>query len=233
LPSKNHNNKTKQKMKSLNENIGLGGGNGMSHFDGVAVFDPEKQASVISAKNLLEIATNELEKAQKDYDYQMNVRPGLIQADHDTCVRANSPFIEMIEKCKAQFVGPAWADRASQLTNLEAKIKLLKTKTIPEAVSAYENAKTAAIEANNKIVDSQIKVLAEKAKTDPTALEQITKLNEQKLAGEQALASQKIIADAAKNKSSNIKIYVIIGAVVLGLVAVAGIWIWLKSRKAV
>jgi Mg2+ and Co2+ transporter CorA len=223
-------------MKNLNESIGLGGGNGMSHFDGD--FDPETDESVKAAKKGLDILKAELDNLLgPQTDYLINKRPSEIQAWYDAQFVANTDKKGNFNVLAAPAMNAGLAklnnERTTAIDQLKKRIVEINDNLIPLASKKYQDAKIAAIEANNKIVDSKIKLLAEKAKTDPTALDQMTKLNEQKLAGEQALAKQKIEADVAKNKSSNIKIYVIIGAVVLGLAAIAGIWIWLKSRKAV
>lgn len=232
-------------MKNLNESIGLTGTKGMSHFDGVAVFDPETDSAVVSAKKQLTalvekqntqlLRKSELESNIALWKNQITASVDKFRDCNSKC-NGNQACANQCESVHG-LTGTTVANLNSLIYNAYVEKEAIEKSgidtQIANATKNYQDAKTSAIEANNKLVEAQIKLLAEKAKTDPTALEQITKLNEQKLAGEQALAKQKIEADSAKNKSSSIKIYVIIGAVVLGLAAVAGLWIWLKSRKAV
>lgn len=216
-------------MKSLNENIGLSGGYGMSHFDG---FDVNADAEVIRIKNLLDAKTGELLPLQKTIA-EAKARIDQQQenmAIHFANVGGNVNTASYIQAKATEDVQVNAAK--TRLKNATDALAAL-TKEIDDLTVKLADAKTFAIEQSNKIVGQKIALLAEEAKTNPEALKQMTELNAQKLAGEQALAKQKIEADVVKNKSSNIKIYVIVGAVVLGLVAIAGIWIWLKSRKAV
>lgn len=219
-------------MKNLNESIGLGGGSGMSHYDGSSP-DVSQDPTVISTKSALEKANKELKDAQEALDYVLTVEPGKIQEAYNTCLNSNFGYPDKQNSCIAQWVTPRWATRDANAKQLKEKIDLLQKTTIPNATSAYQDALNKAVDAQNKIIDGEVKKLEAKALTDPVAAEQITKLNAQKLENEQALAKQKIEAEKAKNKSSNIKIYVIVGAIALGLAVIAGIWIWLKSRKAV
>jgi hypothetical protein len=210
-------------MKSLNENIGLSGTVGMSHFDGK--FDVDTEPSVVVAKDNLLKLQSEFVDAKEKLAFYTDEKLANIQADNKRCYDVNKGSPGDIDTCVATWITPAYRDRTEKINRYTKLVNELPAK-IGEAVKKFEESKFAAIEANNKIVEAQIKVLAEKAKTDPDALKQLTVLNEQKLAGEQALAKQ-------KSSSSNIKIYVIVGATLLALVAIAGIWIWLKSRKAV
>jgi hypothetical protein len=228
--SKNHNNKTKQKMKNLNESIGLGGGNGMSHFEGVAIFDVNADPEVIRIVKLIADKNTKLASEQQSLDgalarssdYPARIEYHRLHAGSNTAL-----FNQAV---------------ANENVGNEADLGIIRSKTpivnglkkdLSELAIQLNDAKKTAISANNDSIDAAIKKIQADALTNPDALKNMTELNRQKQEGEQALAKQKIEADSAKNKSSNIKIYVIVGAVLLTLAAIAGLWIWLKSRKAV
>lgn len=223
-------------MKSLNENIGLGGGNGMSHFGGD--FDPETDESVKAAKKGLDILKAELDDLLgPQTDYLATKRPAEIQSWYEAQFAANTDKKGNFNVASAPAMKAGLDklnnERIAAIDQLKKRIVEINDTLIPKASQKYQDAKIAAIEANNKAIDGAVKKLQAEALTNPEANKALVALNEQKLAGEQALIKQKIEADVVKNKSSNIKIYMIVGAVLLTLGALAGLWIWLKSRKAV